>query len=254
MNSNWEGTVQEVTEAMRNHVRPFVTPLSMDRPMSNTVTLEGTGSYVMIGGKRVVVTCEHVAKRGDLNVGFYGSPGGVFGYREQWLMDPPPVDLAMAPVTDTVWSKQAHQASVIPYDRFAQRHVTSAPSELLFLFGFAGENSAYGFEHFDTAGSAYLSQEKAGGDAVYFEIFWRPKDIKYTADTTDEERAKVKHEDARGLSGSLVWNTRYIEVTNSRRTWTPADAVVTGMAQRWDDVTGTLLVYRVEHIRTWIRT
>lgn len=254
MNSSWEATVEEVTEAMRNHVRCFVTPLSMDRPLSNKVTLEGTGSYVMIAGKRIIVTCEHVASRGDMNLGFYGSQD-VFGYRGQWLMDPAPIDLAMAPMTDAVWSKQPHQAAVIPFDRFAQRHATSDRSEMLFLFGFAGENSVYGFQQFDTAGSAYLSQEiPEGGDAAYFEMFWRPMDIEYTADTTDEERSKVKHEDARGLSGSLVWNTRYIEVTTNGGSWTPADAVVTGMAQRWDGLSKTLLVYRVEHIRTWINT
>ena len=242
--------LKESTEAMRNHVRHFVTPLSMDRPMSNKVTLEGTGSYVTIGDGRAALTCEHVAKRGNLNIGFYGS-SDVFGYRGQWLINPPPVDLAMAKVTDAVWTKTSHQAAAIPYNRFAQRHAISDRAEMLFLFGFAGENSAYGFQHFDTAGSAYLSQEKAGGgDETYFEMFWQPKDIKYTADTTEEEREKVKHEDARGLSGSLVWNTRYVEATGSGRSWSPADAVVTGMAQRWDNVTQALLVYRVEHIRT----
>ena len=88
---SFENAVEEVTEAMRNHVRHFVTPLSMDRPMSNKVTLEGTGSYVTIGDGRAALTCEHVAKRGNLNIGFYGS-SDVFGYRGQWLMDPPPVD------------------------------------------------------------------------------------------------------------------------------------------------------------------
>lgn len=254
MNPSWESTIEEVTEAMRNHVRPFVTPLSMDRPMSNKVTLEGTGSYVLLGGNRVVITCEHVAKRGDLNLGFYGSPD-VFGYRGPWFMDPPPVDLALAPVTDAVWAKTPHQAATIPYERFAERHAISERAELLFFLGFAGENSAYGFGHFESPGSAYLSQEKTEtGNAKYFEMFWKPKDIQYTADTTPEEQARVKHGDARGLSGTLVWNTRFVEVSSAGRDWSPNDAVVTGMVQRWDDVTETLLVHRVEHIRTWIST
>ena len=69
-----------------------------------------------------------------------------------------------------------------------------------------------------------------------------------------EERSKVKHENARGLSGSLVWNTRYLEVMKAGGQWTPTDAVVSGMAQRWDDEAETLLIYRVEHIRTSIST
>ena len=95
----------------------------------------------MIAGNRVIVTCEHVGKRGDLNCGFYRS-AEVFGYRGQWFMDPPPVDLAMAPVTEAVWAKNPHQAATIPYERFAQRHAISDRAELLFFLGFAEEASA----------------------------------------------------------------------------------------------------------------
>ena len=252
MKTTWWSVIEEVTEAMRNHTRQFVTPLSMDRAALNKVTLEGTGNYVMIYGNRAIVTCEHVATRGELNFGFYGS-AEVFGYRGQWHMDSPLVDLAVAPMTDAMWAKVPHQANSIPYERFAPQHSICDSAELVFFLGFADENSAYGFGQFDAPGSAYLSQEKAGaGDANYFEMFWQPKDIQYTPDTTHEERSKVKHENARGLSGSLVWNTRYIEVTKAGKRWTPDAAVVTGIAQRWDDVTETLLVYRVEHIRKWI--
>lgn len=215
MNATRGNVIEKVSEAMRSHARPFVTPLSMDRPALNKVTLEGTGNYVRLDDRRIIVTCEHVASRGELNCGFYGS-AEVFGFRGQWLMDPPPVDLALAPMNDATWAKVPHQANTIPHEWFAQKHAICDRSELLFLFGFAGENSVYGFGQFDSAGSAYLSQEKAGtGDANHFEMFWQPKDIQYTADTTDEERSKVKHENARGLSGSLVWNTRYVEVTKA---------------------------------------
>lgn len=56
------------------------------------------------------------------------------------------------------------------------------------------------------------------------------------------------------MSGSLVWNTRYLETRESGRNWSPDDAVVTGLLRRWDEKTKTLLVYRVEHVRTWLDT
>jgi hypothetical protein len=76
----WEQMKQHVNDAMRSYTRPFVTPLTMDRPAINKVTLEGTGNYVMVEGNRLILTCEHVAKRGDLDFRFYGSDD-VFGFR-----------------------------------------------------------------------------------------------------------------------------------------------------------------------------
>jgi hypothetical protein len=244
--------IERVIEAMRAHTRHFLTPLSKERPDLNKVVLVGTGNFVMLNGCRVILTCEHVTKEGELNVSLHGN-NEVFGYRGPWLTDPPPVDLALAAMTDGVWGKNPHDAKTIPYERFAQTHHTVDPAELLFLHGIAGENAPYGFGVFEPAGSAYCSQEKPGGDKNYFEVFWQPDDIQYTTDTTPEEQERVKHKDARGLSGSLVWNTRYIEVTRSGGQWSPADAVVTGMAHRWDGGTQTLLIYRVEHIRRWIK-
>jgi hypothetical protein len=215
--------------------------------------LLGTGSYVMLGGYRIILTCEHVARIGEVNCGLYGDDEA-FGYRGHWFAEPEPVDLALAPAADSMWLKNRHQAGAIPIDRFAQKHVICDPAELLFFLGFAGENSNYGFGVFSPTGSAYMSQEKTGtGDENHFEMFWQPKETQYSADTTEEERELARHEDARGFSGSLVWNTRYFDVTRAGTQWRPADAVITGMVQRWDMASQTLLVYRVEHIRKWLQ-
>jgi hypothetical protein len=65
-------------------------------------------------------------------------------------------------------------------------------------------------------------------------------------------RSEIKFDNAEGFSGSLVWNTRYLEALAAGRNWTPNDAVVTGLVRRWDTATKTLLIYRVEHVRAWL--
>ena len=65
-------------------------------------------------------------------------------------------------------------------------------------------------------------------------MFWDPSKTQHTAATSQEAREAVKFSDPRGLSGSLVWNTRYLEVTQAGGTWTPNKAVVTGLLRRWD--------------------
>jgi hypothetical protein len=119
--------------------------------------------------------------------------------------------------------------------------------------GFAGENAGYGFGIHQTNASGYCSQEKAGtGDTQIFEVFWEPNNTAYSQGTSEEARPNVKFEDARGLSGSLVWNTRFVEVTSKGGVWSPEHAVVTGLLRRWDEATRTLLVWRVEHLSAWL--
>lgn len=50
-----------------------------------------------------------------------------------------------------------------------------------------------------------------------------------------------------GLSGSLVWNTRFREVSAQGRLWTPADARVTGLLWGWHSPSGVLLATRIQH-------
>jgi hypothetical protein len=151
------------------------------------------------------------------------------------------------------WASLKHKAGALPYDRFANQHALFDCYEILFIRGYAGENSANFGAFSEANGSAYSSQEKKGsGNKEFFEMIWDPEKMKYTTNTTDEERKKVSYQIPKGLSGSLVWNTRYREMTENQKKWTPADAVITGVAQRWDRENKTLIVYRVEHVRSFI--
>ena len=99
----------------------------------------------------------------------------------------------------------------------------------------------------------YCTQEKKGtGDAQIFELFWEPEHTQVTSGTSAAARDEVKWADARGFSGSLVWNTRYLEFTGQGLAWSPEDAVVSGLLRRWDEDTKTLLAWRVEHLKTWL--
>jgi hypothetical protein len=101
----------------------------MDRPALNKVPLEGFGSYLSIAGHQVILTCEHVASRVEINFGVFGSDN-IFGYRHRWHKDPPSIDLAISGAPDGLWSKVEHQASAIPYERIGTRHATYDRSEL----------------------------------------------------------------------------------------------------------------------------
>lgn len=250
--AQWEQIKQEVAEAMLAHTRPFVTPLGTETPA--TVRLVGTGSYADIDDRRLLLTCEHVAREQPMHYRFDGSDD-VFDHPGPWTKDRHPTDAAFAPISSAHWSATSHQAAAIPLARFAIRHEIAEQAELLFFSGYAGENAHYAFGIHQTDRTGYCTQEKMGtGDGEIFELFWEPDKTEFTSETSAEARAEMKFDDAHGFSGSLVWNTRYLEtLREGGRTWTPDDAVVTGLLRRWDEDTKTLLVWRVEHLRAWLQ-
>ena len=214
--------------------------------------LLGSGAYAKRQERIILLTCEHVVRGESVRSRFYGSDE----YIESacaWTADRYPVDAAFRPIESTVWDQHAAQADAIAWERFALQHAPVAQEELLFFRGYAGENARYGFGVHQTNASGYCTQEKVdAGDDQIFELFWEPLETQFTSETPDRVRSDTRYDNAEGFSGSLVWNTRYLEVTQAGGVWTPRDAVVTGLLRNWDQKTKTLLAWRAEHLRAWL--
>jgi hypothetical protein len=169
-----------------------------------------------------------------------------------WKGDPAPIDAALASIPAAHWNSVPHHSQPLGLDRFASAH-KPVDKEVLFFRGVAGENVVVGANHSRVIPTGYCSQEKPGsGDDKIFEIHWNPTNAKITSGTDDEVAKLFKHHDPHGFSGSLVWNTRFVEKGCDFSSWSPKDAEVTGMLRRWDEKTATLLAWRVEHLREWI--
>jgi hypothetical protein len=217
---------------MKVYTRPFVTPLSAET--QDTIRLLGSGSYIQYDRQRLLLTCEHVARNGSVHYRFHGSDD-VFEYPGPWTMDPHPIDAAAVRMSDTEWEVTHHLAAAVPQAKFAMMHRLSQQAEPLFFRGYAGENADYAFGVHQTNATGYCSQEVANsGDSEIFEIFRDPQQADLTQGTSPEARSAKSFDDPQGFSGSLVWKTRYLEVQASSRTWTPDDAVITGLLRRWD--------------------
>lgn len=245
----WTRIVGSVTDRMLDHVRPFGTPLGT--ATAAMVRLVGSGTYVRHESRTLLLTCEHVARNQPIHFRFWGSDN-IFEHKGTWVADRHPVDAAFAEIGATTWNECASQADAIPFERFATGH-NPARRELLFFRGFAGENARYAFGVHQTNASGYCTQEKKDtGDEQIFELFWEPQQTHFTPETSGDVKAETKFDNPEGFSGSLVWNTRYLEVTNAGDAWKPQDAVVTGLLRRWNQKTKTLLAWRVECLRGWL--
>lgn len=251
---DWARICSDVADAMTAHTRPFVTPLTYSSDTG--VHLVGSGSFVIFEGRRILLTCEHVRAKGGVDYLLYGSEDDIPKHPGPWKEDGgSSLDVAVAGMSDPLWNATRHSAMLVPYERFAAKHQPVHKEELLFFRGFAGENARYAFGVHEANGTGYCSQQKQVSDVPdpsVFEIFWQPQETKIALRANDEARRAIKFDAPGGFSGSLVWNTRYLECRKSGRAWTPESAVVTGLLRRWDPGTKTLLVWRVENLRDWL--
>lgn len=246
----WRKLCNDVAEAMKVHTRPFVSPLSTETVRE--VRQVGTGSFLCWKGSRVLLTCAHVSAKGPLNFSFHGSEN-VFAATQPFV-DEKSLDAGFVAVSDAEWAACKHDAQAISAEHFAEKHMLSNSMELFFFHGFAGENSHYAFDTLESGASGYVTQQSADAmeDDRIFELLWDPQQTTYVESTPMEVLKAMRFTNPGGFSGSLVWNTRFLEVTSSGQQWTPDCALVSGLLLRWDTSTKTLLVARVEHLRNWL--
>ncbi|MFK5980952.1 MAG: hypothetical protein QM488_18930 [Rhizobiaceae bacterium] len=83
-------------------------------------------------------------------------------------------------------------------------------------------------------------------------LCWNPEGTTVSSGAHRDARARVKYSNPAGFSGSLVWNNRFVELGCDFQKWSPNEAVITGLLRRFDDTTGTLLAWRVEHLHGWL--
>jgi hypothetical protein len=251
---------RDTTREMRVHAERFSTPVTTQLT-DRTGELVGTGGYVEVDGRRVLLTNEHVARRRRQ------SPLGhkFVGCDEYYLLAEPtreapsPIDAALVPISDQVWSRRSHNGAAVPQHRIAHRH-SPVPRELLFILGCSGERSYYspGYKTLFTMASPHVTQEQPTGgsdpefdevikseywDPLYhFALLYRP-DLAIPVDGRSEGLPMPP-----GFSGSLVWNTRRIESLYGGRPWSAEEAVLTGLIWGWPSSEGYLFATRIEHI------
>jgi hypothetical protein len=256
----WKQVCLEVALQMRIVMMPFVTPLVRVEADGGGEHI-GSGGYVEYATRKLLLTNDHVARDGlgRLTHKFYDSDQ-YFGFPKAFAFEMAPTDLAASPV-DQTWPQTTHSAMPFPDHRFAERHAP-AKNEMLFMLGFAGKRAYYSptLGMMVTNGTPYLSQE-FDPDAeerkitspdfdpkVHFAIPWEPEQVSLV-----DEHKDVIPLSPKGFSGSLVWNTRYVEYTTLGKSWDPAVARLTGIVWGWPSEDRVLIATRIEHIKDFLR-
>jgi hypothetical protein len=160
----------------------------------------------------------------------------------------------MMPVAASLWQAQHNNARPVDFKEFAEKF-DPVDREFLFFEGFGRENAKFVWETHFTTSLGYSTQlnEDFVSDDRFFYMHWDPARMSVTTRTSSETAKTVKHDDADGYSGSLVWDTGFVRAWQENRNWDPSMATVCGQVVTWDQKELQLTARRIEDVSRWIK-
>ena len=244
----WAVSSSQVLEDMGAYLQPFCTPVV--KAFQTHGELIGSGAYVEVRDQTFVLTNEHVATKFDgperpAHQFFkQKQPRLITGRFEQ---NPPPVDAALMPVNNAAWQTRG-QAKSFVIDQICNRHAPFT-GEMLVILGFSQERSKQFFSTLSTPGLCYICCEMKPIDNYDTQFVF---DVDFRPDFCENMSSSHPLPKAHGLSGSVVWNTGFIQSRTNGVKWTPDLAMVTGQVCRWVEDQGRVVATRSEHIKPWL--
>ena len=263
-NDQWARSCARVTQEMSEYVRRFATPLSMTEAHGSG-TAWGSGTYVKGPSLTWVLTAEHVLS----NVPVGGRLAHVPRDGEEY-------NAAFGTPVIAPWPIDAAGLPIYPDDRFVpppekivqQSSIASsyspASEELLFWYSFPGYNVERNdprlgdklrksmFDQLNTPGKPMLSQAIAQ-DVHLSASNFNPAihvAVHYPVTATRAIDGKtVALPNAAGMSGSALWDTKYVACSLDGRPWSADMAQVCGVVWAVFDDPDVVFVTKIEHVR-----
>lgn len=248
----WSAVATDITAKMTDFLKQYRTPLFRD--LGAHAAGEGTGSYLELGSGLFVLTNEHVAacrETGGRLVHKFHDCDDFFLVAGNHASQPLPFDLSIIPVSREMWEQHSHNSKAISVSQISMAH-TPVPNEILVLAGFAGEDAVFRFGAMTAVATTSVSREVSlpktdnrFSGRFHFGIAYNPNLATKVVGRRDLPRPP-------GLSGSTVWNTRFVECQMQGKPWTPEQAMVTGVVWGWPSNIGCLVAIRAEYVRSFL--
>lgn len=258
----WNQCCADVASRMFEHVKQFVTPISASEEYGFGRAV-GSGGYFEGADDTWLLTANHVveeaAKLGVL-AHLPNSGDNYSGINGQWMQAKWPVDAATVRV-EVISPSSSKKA--IPKCRVSEQYSSAIKSELLFWIGFPGttanRNDPVGpdkvrtswFNQLDTPGLPFLSQAiqdycltHGAFDSNKHIAICYPSSAKRASD-----QSEIATPNPKGMSGSILWNTRYVEFMSQGKVWSPDDSTVCGLVWAALSEPEVILATNIEHLR-----
>jgi hypothetical protein len=226
----WSVRCAHVLAEMVRLTRGYVTPITMSSDGKSGLAL-GTGNYVVVDGRPALVTNEHVAKSlGEVRLAHMPPGGSDFYAIRGFLARAWPIDLAVA----TACGLPAASSQFMPDSKF-DAAAQPVNGELLFWLGCPATTGSRHdpvtehntrrswFGHIETPFVPMLSQQYRGGlndvdkyRGDYHMAICLPARANRPGTSTE---AGVPNPS--GMSGSFLWDTKYVATIASGGIWRP---------------------------------
>ena len=227
-NDEWHALVSKVTDRMNEAVKHSVTPLS--KYDHNIPKFVGTGTFLLKDEKLQIVSAAHVIS--DCAESFCPFDKDEFlALEEAGVWPDPNVDVGYFPLRDSksLYGVHALHEGVIGSSQ------SLLAGEVLYFRGCSGENTMGMPGQLSTLPSGYCVQQKAGTEEdENLQVLWKPKEFRFSEETEEVARNRLKMKNPKGLSGSLLWDTGFVRAGCDHSTWSPSMAKVVGIIVRWD--------------------
>jgi hypothetical protein len=257
----WQALSLSVQKAMINLIKPTVTPLSVSEDGKNGSAL-GTGSYFAFGGLPYLITAEHVvAEAGGATIVHLPIPDDYYvALTNHFQRSPWPIDTAITRLS--TWPDRSFARQALSTGCFDVCY-KPAPRELFFWVGFPGSTAGRHepltelrirrslFGSLPSSGLPILSQSSE------IQEFNRPyfdsgRHFLLCYPTTAISKAggpEVELRNPKGMSGSLVWDAKWVAATQAGIEWGPEMAKVCGLAWSAPDDSNVIVATKVEYVR-----
>ena len=249
--AEWPKVMGDLTKAMTTHLSQYRTPVF--KHVDDIGLGHGSGSYIRLGNRVFILTNEHVAsvRREDQQLTHQlNGQEDIRPIRGNHVAHAWPVDLALLPIDPEAWSSASNASAAISLEQIAHTHSPVA-HEILALTGIAGANAGFVFDTLLWRPNCYLARETdpPAHDAFDGQFHFA---IDYNPDLATDVIERIGLPLPKGLSGSTVWSTGFVEAKMQGIQWHPDLAKVTGVVWGWPSSAGCLIATRSEHLRSFL--
>jgi Protein of unknown function (DUF2934) len=257
----WDQTCFYVRDEMAKYVSRLVTPISLsDSPDRGSSC--ATGNYLTLRDVPYLLTNEHVVGEA-VGYDLAHLPGPTDDYvlcNNAWLAAAWPMDIALMRLGQAPAGPDRDSVSAC---RLGVRY-SPVPQELLFWIGFPGSTAKRHdaitelntrrswFGSLVTPANPVLTQELPVAptglprfDANRHVALYYPAAALRTA-----EQPLTDTPNPKGMSGSLLWDTKFVANARSRKRWNSASAEVCGVLWAAHSKPEVVVATKIEHVRS----
>jgi len=250
-----EDHVRQVSDVMTWHTADYITPICV--VLSHECgELLGTGTFLRLNGTPYILTNEHVARvRLTHSLSHFGGDEQRSVYRivHPFFCITDPTDAAITRLDEQVAKRIARD--VFPSVRFEPSYAP-AHGEILFIHGYPGVNS-----RFSALAAGVLTRTLPFATpevplppipdkydpAIHFALGY-PMNLTLT----NALGQPVQLPDPHGLSGTLVWDTKFVAKAAASAQWCPQHSRACGLVFAWEAAYHCLVCTRVEYVRSFM--